>query len=151
MIKRSTAIGLFLLASCAPRAVATDPVPPIPSEASRTLPSSTCYAASSSDWHAWVNAMPGPGARPTLIVTGKVITPTGGNRAVFDSDLEIRESYPVQITATVRIVRAGNIATMAFTTHDVRGEWPMSQPVGSLTIRCGDHTLAVISPVETAH
>jgi hypothetical protein len=140
------ALGALLLAACATQPRATPPLAP-----SETLPSRTCYVASSSDWQAWVNAMPGPGARPTLIVTGKVVTPTGNNRAVFDADLEVRESYPVQVSATVRIVGQGGIATAAFTTHDVRGEWPMSQPVGSVTVRCGAHVLATISPVETAH
>ena len=36
----------------------------------------TCPVVGASDWAAWVNAMPGPNARPTLIVTGKVTVPT---------------------------------------------------------------------------
>jgi len=45
----------------------------------------------------------------------------------------------------------GGPATQAVTTHDVRGEWSMSPPVGSLSISCGDRALARIAPVETAH
>jgi len=95
--------------------------------------------------------MPGPNARPTLIVTGKVVTPTGNNDANFEPSLQMRESDPVQAVATVRVTGRGSPATMMFTEHDVRGEWPVTQPIGSLTVRCGDRTLAVISPVETAH
>jgi hypothetical protein len=43
------------------------------------------------------------------------------------------------------------MATQALTTQDVRGEWPVSPPVGSVTITCGGQPLARIAPVETAH
>jgi hypothetical protein len=43
------------------------------------------------------------------------------------------------------------MATQALTTQDVRGEWPVSPPVGSVTITCGGQVLARIAPVETAH
>jgi hypothetical protein len=94
--------------------------------------------------------MPGPGARPTLIVTGKVTVPTGGYRFAW-RDMRVMESYPVQVVAELVAIPPSGPATQAFVTHDVRGEWPMAPPVGSLTIRCGDKTLAAISPVETAH
>jgi len=112
---------------------------------------SRCFASGSSNWQAWVNAMPGPGARPKLIVTGRVETPTGGNRATFAPYLQVGERDPVQVTVTLEIKALSDIATQAVTPHDVRGEWPMSQPVGSVIVRCQGETLAVISPVETVH
>ena len=109
-----------------------------------------CGATGSSDWAAWVNAMPGPNARPTLIATGKVTVPTGGWRFAW-RDMRVMESYPVQVVAELEAIPPSGAATQAVVTHDVRGEWPMSPPVGSFTVRCGDMVLARVSPVETAH
>ena len=109
-----------------------------------------CGVTGSSDWAAWVNAMPGPNARPTLIVTGKVTVPTGGYRFAW-RDMRVMESYPVQVVAELEAIPPSGAATQAVVTHEVRGQWPMSPPVGSVTIRCGERTLAAISPVQTAH
>ena len=112
--------------------------------------SAACPIAGSSDWAAWVNAMPGP-TGPSLIVTGKVTTPTGGYSLGFESDLIRRESYPVQIAATLRVIPPAGPATQAVVTHDVRGQWPSAEPVGSVDVVCGNQVLARISPVQTAH
>lgn len=109
-----------------------------------------CPITGSSDWAAWVNAMPGPRARPTLIVTGKVTVPTGGYRVEW-ADFRVAESYPVQIFGDLRVIPPSGGAIQVVTTHDVRGDWPTDQPVGSVTIRGGDRLLARISPVEIAH
>jgi hypothetical protein len=94
--------------------------------------------------------MPGPGARPTLIVTGKVTVPTGGYRIEW-GDFRIAESYPVQIYGELRAIPPAESATQVVTTHDVRGEWPVDPPVGAVTIRCGDMVIARVSPVESAY
>lgn len=109
-----------------------------------------CGISGSSGWAAWVNAMPGPNAQPKLIVTGKVTVPTGGYRFAW-GDMRVMESYPVQVALELRTIPPSGPATQALVTHDVRGEWPISPPVGSLTVRCGDLVLVRISPVETAH
>jgi hypothetical protein len=109
-----------------------------------------CGIIGSSDWAAWVNAMPGPNAQPKLIVTGKVTVPTGGYRFAW-RDMRVMESYPVQVAVELDAIPPAGPATQAVVTHDVRGEWAMSPPVGSLTVRCGDMVLVRISPVETAH
>jgi hypothetical protein len=111
--------------------------------------SGECPITGSSDWAAWVNAMPGPNARPTLIATGKVVVPTGGYTFAW-RDLRVMESYPTQVVAELEALPPEAPATQAVETHDLRGEWTIDQPVGSFTIRCGDRTLARISPVETA-
>jgi len=95
--------------------------------------------------------MPGPGARPTLIVTGTVVTPTGGRHVSFDPVLQVRESYPAQAFATLQVSPNGPMATQALTAYPVRWEWPVAQPIGSVVIRCGDRTLGVVSPVESAY
>ena len=133
------AITGLLVAAC--QAVPATP-PPTPGVA--------CGITGASDWAAWVNAMPGPNARPTLIATGKVTVPTGGWRFEW-RDMRVMESYPVQVAAELEAIPPAGGATQAVTTHDVRGEWPISPPVGAFTVRCGDMVLARVSPVETAH
>jgi hypothetical protein len=112
--------------------------------------SGACPIVSSSDWRAWVNALPGPSSRPKLIATGKVVVPTGGY-AFRWADPRIMESYPVQVAVELVPVPPAGPATQALTTHEVRGEWPMSPPVGSFTVTCGGRVLGRVSPVETAH
>jgi hypothetical protein len=102
-----------------------------------------------SDWHAWVNAMPGPEG-PKLIVTGQVTAPTGGYSFGW-SDFRVAESYPVQVFVDLTAAPPAGPATQALVAQEVRGEWPLSPPVGSVTVLCGGNTLARIAPVETAH
>ena len=128
----------LMLGSCAA-------VPP-PQGAAETK----CGIIGSSDWAAWVNAMPGPNAKPTLIVTGKATVPTGGYRFEW-RDMRVMESYPVQVAVELEATPPAGAATQAVVTHEVRGQWPIDPPVGSLTVRCGDTVLARIAPVETAH
>ena len=109
----------------------------------------SCPIAGSSDWNAWVNAMPGPNG-PTLIVIGKVTTPAGGYSVVFEPMIISRRSYPVQHVATLRVTPPTGMATQAVITHDVRGQWPSSTSVGSVDVVCGGQLLARISPVQTA-
>ena len=110
-----------------------------------------CLITSSRDWTAWVNRMPGPGARPMLVVSGKVVAPTGGYQVAFDPRMQIRKSYPAQAFVTLQVAGPGNApASQAQVTHEVRWEWPLSQPVGSVIVRCGDKTLAEITRIQTA-
>lgn len=137
-------LRLLLIAGLLPvGACQAVPAPPPPGRAD-------CPIAGSSDWAAWINAMPGPGARPTLIVTGNVTVPTGGYRIEW-GDFRVAESYPVQIFGELRAIPPSGGATQVVTTHDVRGEWPVDPPVGSVTVSCGERVLARIAPVETAH
>ena len=134
-------LGALALASCVP----------VPADApARPSGGRECAITGSSDWAAWVNAMPGPNARPTLIVTGKVTVATGGYRFAW-RDMCVMESYPVQVAVDLQAIPPAGPATQAVVTHEVRGEWPISPPVGSVTVHCGDRVLARIAPVETAH
>lgn len=137
----ATAAGMLLAGCGAP------PPPSAPPTPAAEL--AACEHVSGSDWAAWINAMPGPGARPTLIVTGKVTVPTGGYRIEW-RDFRVAESYPVQVFGELRVIPPPHGAIEVVVTHDVRGEWPLAEPVGSVTISCGDRVLARISPVETA-
>lgn len=92
--------------------------------------------------------MPGPGARPKLIVTGKVTTPSAGWDFVWRS--RVMESYPVQVAIDLEPLIPQRAAQVV-TTRDLRHEMPIDPPVGSVTVRCGGRLLASIAPVETAH
>ena len=93
--------------------------------------------------------MPGPGATPTLIVTGKAVVPSGGYRIGWNQPI-VMESYPVQVSVELQPVRSQGMHTQALVTKEVRGEWPMRDPVGAVSITCGPKTLARISPVVSA-
>lgn len=137
MFARATAAAAALaLSSCA----AVPAAPP---------PAGSCPIASSSDWAAWVNAMPGPNARPTLIVTGTVTAPADWDFVWRDA--RVMESYPVQIAISLEplIPQTGRTAPLA--ARQLRHEMAVSPPVGSVTVHCGGRVLARISPVETAH
>lgn len=119
------------------------PLPPAGSEG-------PCPVLSAGDWAAWINAMPGPGSRPTLIVTGKVSAPSGGWTFAW-RDARVMESYPVQVAVDLQATPPAGGATEAIVVHDLRFEMPLAPPVGSVTVRCADRVLARIAPVETAH
>jgi hypothetical protein len=94
--------------------------------------------------------MPGPDAKPMLIVTGKVMVSTGGYRPSLMLE-QVAESYPVQVFTRLHPNPPGGGATQAVGTHEVRGRWSMSTPVGSVTVRCGSRVLAQISPIGIAN
>lgn len=113
-------------------------------------PQLSCPIATSQNWKAWVNAMPGPGRRPTLIVTGKIVTASAGYQISFDPKLQIRKTYPAQAFATLQVMPPPGAASRQLFSQDVHWEWPLRQPLGSVEIRCGNETLAHIEPVATA-
>ena len=134
-----------------------DPYPPAPGGYPGQAPYQPlppeCLITSSREWTAWVNRMPGPGgARPMLVVTGKVVTPTGGFQVAFDPRMQVRESSPAQAFVTLQVANPdGSPASQAQITHEVRWEWPLNGPVGSDIVRCGDKTLAEITRIQTAY
>lgn len=136
-VRRLTACAAtFALAGC----TAVPPASPHPDG---------CPIVASSGWAAWVDAMPGPGAQPRLIVTGEVTVPTGGYSFAW-RDLRIAESYPVQVFAELEALPPDRPAAQALDRHELRGEWPATPPIGSVTVTCNGRTLARIAPVETA-
>jgi hypothetical protein len=109
-----------------------------------------CPIMASTGWTAWINAMPGPNSRPTLVVSGKVITGTG-YQVAFDQRLQVRHGQPPQAFVTLFVAApAGGQASQVAVTHPLRWEWPLPQPVGSVVVSCGDKTLAEITNIQTA-
>ena len=110
-----------------------------------------CPIRASRNWTAFVNRMPGPDARPKLVVSGDVVTSSAGYRLTFDPHLKLRESYPAQAVAVLQVRPPDGPAAQVVETHQLRWEWPLSQSVGSLEIVCEGQTLARISRLENAY
>jgi hypothetical protein len=102
---------------------------------------------SSRNWRAWVTTESGPPPRSLLHVTGTVVAPTGGYRIEFVPELTVIKSYPVQMVAQLLPIPPQGPATQALVPHNVRWQWPLAGPVGTVAIRCGDRTLANITAV----
>lgn len=97
-------------------------------------------------WSAWINAMPGPDARRTLIVTGEVLLPDGATARLSEGPLD-RMMPPGQ-----RVALSVERAERAAGWQQVRLEIAPALPAyGSVIVGCGDSEVARITPVETAH
>lgn len=107
-----------------------------------------CYGTTS-DWRAWIDAMPGP--EPAgLIVVGTVTTPTGGNRLALTLGPTLRSEPPQQIV-NLEIRREGDAATQAVVTQEVRARFPALPRYGAVIIRCNGEEVGRVSPVGSAH
>lgn len=134
----------FLATGCL--AIADDPV----------AAPADCPVIESRDWTAFVNAMPGPDARPELIVTGTVQLPSAGYAADLRPGPTDRSAQPVQVVELVATPPDGPAATV-LTDMGVRLEMPAPlvqpgtpSPYQGVRVMCGETELAYIAPVETA-
>jgi nitrous oxide reductase accessory protein NosL len=127
------------LAACATIPAAEAP----PAQQANACPASTA------NWRAWVNAMPGPNARPTLIVIGDATVPTGGYRMSLTLGATMR-SEPAQQIVHLNVTPPDGMATQAIVTSEVRGDFPGLPRYGAVTIVCNGEQVGRISPVETA-
>ena len=107
-------------------------------------PVDACPIHSSRDWRASVIPATDSASRPTLVLTGTVVAPTGGYRMEFVPNLTVLRSYPVQVIARLLPIPPQGPATQALVTHDLRWQWPLTGPVGTVTIRCGTQDLAQV-------
>ena len=126
-----------------PSAIAVGPPAPF-----RT--SSACPIVSSGEWAAHVDVMPGPGSRPTLIVTGTLgVKPAA--TTVLRLEPYVLESNPPQrvVTLVAAVPREPTIDLL--TRREVRGQWPVTLPIGAVHIRCGGQTLDSLTNIVVAH
>ena len=134
-----------------PQSYPPQPYPPQPyppgAPYPQAAPVEACPVQSSRNWRAWVTVEPGPPARSMLNVTGTVVAPTGGYRIEFVPELTVIKSYPVQMVAQLLAIAPEGPASQAQAAHNVRWQWPLAGPVGTVAIRCGDRTLANIASV----
>jgi len=138
---------LLICAALAVSACATPTEPPPP-----PLPTpSACAVGESRDWAAWVDRMPGPGATPTLHVTGKVDVPHGGYTVTSRAGPADRSATPVQQIIVETSLQSG-MHTQAITTHDVHYQGPaIAQHYRGVRVMCGGRQLAEITEVTDAH
>ncbi len=110
----------------------------------------TCAVLESRNWAAWVNRMPGPGATPTVHVSGQVDVPTGGYSFEWEVGPMDRSMTPA---LRLKLVpqKPDGMATMAITPEDVHYTGPVAGAgYRSITVTCGDKTLAEITEVPDA-
>lgn len=118
-------------------------------------PDDACPVLDSSEWAAWVNAMPGPDG-PRLIVTGVVTLPSPGFTVNLVEGASDRSAQPVQIVQ-MSIEHPELDAAQVISDYDVRFEMPSAAPADGTTspfsavrIVCAEQEIAVIDPVEVA-
>lgn len=114
-----------------------------------------CPVLDSSDWAAWVNAMPGTDG-PSLIVTGVVTLPTPGYSVTLEAGASDRSARPVQVVQLMA-QRPAMDAAQVLSAYDVRFEMPSSAPIDGTTapftavrVVCGAQEIVRIEPVEVA-
>lgn len=96
-------------------------------------------------WNAWVSALPGPGATPTLMIQGEVLLPAGAEATLTAGP-------------TDRMMPPGQRAVLAVRGADRPGGWqqvrleiaPALPAYSSVIVSCDGNMVATISPVETA-
>ena len=143
--RAATALTLAALTACQPidEPPPANPEPPPP-------PSASCPVIESSEWAAWVNAMPGPGSTKQLIATGKVVLPTPGYTVTLTAGMADRSATPVQqliLTATP----PSGMVTQVLTTQPVRYQGPaISMQYRAIRIMCGGQMLSEITDVPVA-
>lgn len=129
-----------LLAGCTMDSASGDGQPETGVPVAQTCPAET------RGWTAWVNAMPGPDAKPTLIVSGEAFVPAGA-KATLTAGPTDRMMPPSQ-----RFVLA--LESMP----EAEGGWqqvrvevtPAMPQYRSLMIGCGGEGIATITDIETA-
>ena len=114
-------------------------------------PEARCAASASRDWSAWINRMPGPGATPTLHVTGEIDLPTPGYAATLTAGAADRSATPVQQLILTVTPPSGMVAQV-ITTETVNYQGPtIAQSYRGVAIRCAGQTLAEITEVPDVH
>ncbi|WP_082922000.1 hypothetical protein [Croceicoccus mobilis] len=97
-------------------------------------------------WNAFINAMPGPGSTPTLIVTGQALVPDGAAAVLVAGP-------------TDRMMPPGQRATLSLSpAPDAAGGWvdvrmeikPALPEYRAVMIACDGEPVAEIAEIETA-
>jgi hypothetical protein len=130
-------LACLLLAGCA--SVPKDPL------------YSRCKAIATRDWSAQVvDGKPAKfpfSQKAMLVVSGTVEVPTGGYSLSIAPGSLVRLEPPVQ-QVILRTVSPDGMATQAITEQRVTGSVPYDKAAKSVSIRCGDGTIASIPVIE---
>ncbi len=111
---------------------------------------SNCPVIDGRNWSAHINAMPGPNAQRTLIVSGEVDLPTPGYAVSLTAGAADRSAIPVQqIVLTANGL--GGIVPQVVTTYPVRYDGPaIAQQYRAVRVMCAGRQLAELD-VTVAH
>lgn len=124
------------------------PAPPPP--AYEPPRGSACAVIESRSWAAWVNAMPGPQATKSLIVTGEIVLPTPGYAVTLAAGMADRSATPVQQLVLTATAPTGMVPQV-LTTQAVRYQGPaISMNYRAIRIMCGGTMLTEITDVPVA-
>ncbi len=143
------ACAITALAACGQTNATTDPTP-APTPVVEAPAAGACAAIANRNWTAHINAMPGPGAQRTLIVSGEVDLPTPGYTVSLDLGPADRSAIPVQ-QLVVNTTAPTGIVAQVVTPYPVRYEGPaIAQQYTAVRIVCGGQQLAEITEIITA-
>lgn len=133
------------LASCAtaPSEAETGPAP--------VYEFSECPVIDSRGWTAYINAMPGPGAKPTLHISGEVDLPTPGFKVELIAGPADRMMPPGQRFSLAATKPEGMVAQVVTPTAVRYSGPPTYEKYRSITIGCGGKVLAHIENIQTAY
>ncbi len=144
--RAATMLILAALTACQPM----DEPPPPANPEPPPVPSASCPVIESSEWAAWVNAMPGPGSTKQLIATGQIVLPTPGYTVTLTVGPADRSATPVQQLILTAIPPSGMV-TQVLTTQPVRYQGPaISMQYRAVRIMCGGQMLSEITDVLVA-
>lgn len=105
-----------------------------------------CPFAGNKDWAGWVNAMPGPGMKRTLIVTGKVDVASDGYAGRLTPTFQEEINPPIQHFDLTLVEQAG--AKKGW--QEVRGDMRAGGMFTAVVIDCHKQQIARISPIGIA-
>lgn len=143
------ACAVAALGACGQTNSTTDPVP-APAPVAEAPAASACAVIANRNWTAHINAMPGPNAQRTLIVTGEVDLPTPGYTVSLDLGPADRSAIPVQ-QLTLNTTAPSGIVAQVVAPTPVRYEGPaIAQQYSAVRIMCGGAQLAEITQIDTA-
>jgi hypothetical protein len=143
------ACAIAALAACGQTNATTDPSP-APAPVAEASAASACAVIANRNWTAHINAMPGPGAQRTLIVSGEVDLPTPGYTIATDLGPADRSAIPVQ-QLILNITPPSGIVAQVVTPTPVRYEGPaIAQQYRVVRVMCGGAQLAEITDIVTA-
>jgi hypothetical protein len=109
-----------------------------------------CPVIDSRNWHAWVDAMPGPGAQRTLNISGEVDLPTPGYTVSLHAGPMDRMMPPGQRFELELAAPDGMVAQVVTTTPVKYREPTPHARYRSVTILCGGKPLATMPDVMIA-
>lgn len=143
------ACAIAALGACGQTNSTSDPMPAAEPIAEAPA-ASACSVIANRGWTAHINAMPGPNAQRTLIVSGEVDLPTPGYAVTLDLGPADRSAIPVQ-QLIVNTTAPSGIVTQVVTSTPVRYEGPaIAQQYRAVRIMCGGAQLAEITDIVTA-